>query len=93
MRIDLLDLKFVLHAGAFVIQDVAGQRELVGPEVVVAHRLLKSRAPELIGHNGYALVTDAASEALEIPSDGALELVETFDDHDVSARVFALRDG
>ena len=92
-RIDALDLKFVLHAGAFVIQDIAGRRELVGPEVVIAHRLLKSRAGELIGHNGYALVTDAASAAFEIPNDGAAELIETYDDHRVSARVFALRDG
>jgi hypothetical protein len=91
MTLDLLDLKFVVHAGVFVIQDIAGQRELVGPQVVVAHRLLKSRAPELVGHNGYALVTDAAADALEIPGEGAVELVETYDDATVSARVFALR--
>ena len=92
-RIDLLDLKFVLHAGPFVIQEIAGRRELVGPEVVLAHRLLKSRASELVGHGAYALVTDAASEALDIPNDGSLELVETYDDHPVSTRVYALRDG
>jgi Protein of unknown function (DUF2652) len=90
-RIDLLELKFVLHAGAFVIQDIAGQREVVGPEVVVAHRLLKSRAAELVGHNAYALVTDAATVALDIVVDGAFELAETYDDQRVSARVFALR--
>ena len=91
-RIDLLDLKFVLHAGPFVIHDIAGRRELVGTEVVVAHRLLKSRAPDLVGHNAYALVTDAASEALDVPADGGLELVETYDDQQVSARVYALRE-
>ena len=92
-RIDALDLKFVLHAGAFVIQDIAGRRELVGPEVVVAHRLLKSRAAELIGHNAYALVTDAAATALGIPDEDAVELVESYDDHSVTAHVFALRGG
>lgn len=90
-RIDLLDLKFVLHAGPFVIQDIAGRPELVGTEVVLAHRLLKSRAAEVVGHNGYALVTDAASEALDVPADGGLELVETYDDQQVHARVFELR--
>ena len=40
MRIDQLDLKFILHAGPFVIQEIAGRSELVGPEVVMAHRLL-----------------------------------------------------
>lgn len=91
-RIDVLDLKFVLHAGAFVIQDIAGRRELVGPEVVVAHRLLKSRAAKLIGHNAYALVTDAAVTALGIPDEDAVELVESYDGHSVNAHVFALRD-
>jgi hypothetical protein len=91
-RIDLLELKFVLHAGTFVIQEIAGHREVVGPEVVVAHRLLKSRAAELIGHSAYALVTDAASTALGIPDEDAVELVESYDDHSVNARVFALRD-
>ena len=91
LQLNLLDLKFVLHAGAFVIQDIAGQRELVGPQVVIAHRLLKSRAPELVGHNGYALVTDAAADALDIPDEGAVQLLETYDDATVSAHVFALR--
>ena len=76
----------MLHAGAFVIQDIAGRRELVGPEVVVAHRLLKSRAAELIGHNAYALVTDAASTALGIPDENAVELAESYDDHSVNAQ-------
>ena len=44
-NIEMLDLKFILHAGPFVLQEIAGQRELVGPEVVIAHRLLKSSAP------------------------------------------------
>jgi uncharacterized protein DUF2652 len=89
--IDRLDLKFVLHAGSFVIQDIAGQRELVGPQVVLAHRLLKSRAADLVGHNGYVLVTDAAADALDIPSEDAVQLSETHDDEHVSAHVFALR--
>ena len=91
LQLNLLDLKFVLHAGAFVIQYIAGQRELVGPQVVIAHRLLKSRAPELVGHNGYALVTDAAADALDIPDEGAVQLLETYDNATVSAHVFALR--
>ena len=89
--IDRLDLKFILHAGSFVIQDIAGQRELVGPQVVLAHRLLKSRAADLVGHNGYVLVTDAAADALDIPSEDAVQLSETHDDEHVSAHVFALR--
>lgn len=91
-QLDRLDLKFVLHAGPFVIGDIAGNRELVGPEVVVAHRLLKSRAAELVGHDAYALVTDAAAEALDVPLDHGLPLDEPCDGTSVSSRVFALRD-
>ena len=76
-KIDELDLKFVIHAGPFVIQPIAGRPELVGSEVVVAHRLLKSRAGDLLDRTGFMLVTDAASEWLELPADGGVPLVET----------------
>jgi hypothetical protein len=72
-----LDLKFVLHAGPFVIQSVAGGRELIGPEVVVAHRLLKSGASELVGGGAYAAITEAAAERFHVPTGEALPLVES----------------
>lgn len=91
-RIDELDLKFIVHAGAFVIQTIAGRHELVGPEVVIAHRLLKSRAGDLLDQRAFALVTDAASEWLDVPADGGVAIVETFEPSPpVSARAFALR--
>ena len=91
-RVDALDLKFILHAGPFIIQSIAGQSELVGPEVVIAHRLLKSRANEVAGQNAFMLVTDAAATMLEVPLDGALPLVETYDHYPpVDARVYPLR--
>ena len=76
-RISALDLKFVLHAGGFVIQDIAGGRELVGPQVVAAHRLLKPSTPELAGAGGFALVTRAAAELSGLPVEDALHVVET----------------
>jgi Protein of unknown function (DUF2652) len=76
-KIDELDLKFVIHAGSFVIQPIAGRPELVGSEVVVAHRLLKSRAGDLLDRTGFMLVTDAASEWFDMPADGGVPLVET----------------
>jgi hypothetical protein len=78
-RIDQLELKFVLHAGPFVIQSIAGGDELVGPEVVVAHRLLKSRAADAVGQSAFVLITDAAAEWLDIPADGGVTIVETFE--------------
>jgi len=90
-NIETLDLKFVLHAGPFVLQEIAGQRELVGPEVVIAHRLLKATAPELAGRSAFALVTGAAAAELEIPLDDCIQVVESHEHYaPLEAHVFAL---
>ena len=90
-NIEMLDLKFVLHAGSFVMQEIAGQRELVGPEVVIAHRLLKATAPELAGRSAFALVTGAAAERLGIPLDDCIQVVESHEHYaPIDAHVFAL---
>lgn len=90
-KIDQLDLKFVIHAGSFVIHPIAGRPELVGTEVVVAHRLLKSRAGEVLDRSGFALVTDAASAWLDLPDDDGVPVVETPDGcAPVAARAYAL---
>jgi len=82
---------FILHAGPFVLQEIAGQRELVGPEVVIAHRLLKSSAPELAGRSGFALVTSAAAEQLAIPLDDCAPIVESHEHYaPIDAHVFTL---
>ena len=93
-RIDDLDLKFVLHAGPFVVQSIAGGMELVGPEVVMAHRLLKTGAAALVGHGAYALITTAAADRFEVPTDGTLSLVETYEHYPpIHAHVYPLRGG
>jgi hypothetical protein len=79
-RISELDLKFVLHHGGYVAQSIAGHEELLGAEVNVAHRLLKNHARDLVGRVPYALVTDAAARALEIPTDGMVAGEEAYDD-------------
>jgi hypothetical protein len=79
-RIGDLDLKFILHHGSFVAQQVAGHEELLGPDVNVAHRLLKNHARELVGAVPYALITAAAAEALGIPTDGMIAGEETYAD-------------
>jgi hypothetical protein len=75
---DSLDLKIILHAGPFVIQSIGGGQELSGPDVVMAHLLLKTDVGDEIGHGGYALITDAAAAQFEIPTDASHRLVETF---------------
>lgn len=90
-RIDSLDLKFVVHAGAFVTHAVAGSLELVGSEVVMVHRLLKTSAAAVVGHGAYALLTEAAVSTLEVPIERATPLTETFEHYaPISTYVFAL---
>jgi hypothetical protein len=78
-RAGILDLKFVLHAGKYVLQEIAGSRELTGLDVVLAHRLLKNRVAEVVGTGAYLLVTDAAARALDVPIDRAIPMSETYE--------------
>jgi len=78
-----LDLKFVLHHGQVVRQRIATSEELVGSDVIVVHRLLKSGVGDATGIAAYALYTDAcvAAMAFENPSAaGMVRHVEAFDD-------------
>jgi hypothetical protein len=90
-RVDALELKFVVHSGGFVVQSIGGGQELVGSEVVLAHRLLKSGAAALVGHGAYALITDAAMRRFDVPSEGSLSIVETYEHYaPVELYVFSL---
>jgi uncharacterized protein YndB with AHSA1/START domain len=62
-NIPTLDLKFVVHRGEYVAHSAGGQNDLAGPDVILAHRLLKNRVREETGCAAYALFTDAACAA------------------------------
>ena len=79
LRIDTLELKFILHAGPFVIQEIVGRPELVGPEVVMAHRLLKNEAAERVGHGAYVLLTATAAARFDVPTDASTPLVAHYE--------------
>jgi len=79
-RIGELDLKFVLHHGSYIAQPIAGHEELLGPDVNIAHRLLKNHVRDVVGPVAYALITDAAAEALNVPTDGMVAASESYDD-------------
>jgi uncharacterized protein YndB with AHSA1/START domain len=61
-----LDLKFIVHHGEYLIQALAGREELAGPDVIVAHRLMKNDVTEQTGIGAYALVTEAAASAMAL---------------------------
>jgi hypothetical protein len=78
-RIHDLSLKFVLHHGEYIAQRIVGRDELAGPDVIVAHRLLKNHARDLVGSRPYALLTDACLAALEVPAAEMLAATESYD--------------
>lgn len=56
--IPTLDLKFLVHHGEYVLHEIAGSRELMGPDVILVHRLLKSAFTQRTGVRGYAMFTE-----------------------------------
>ena len=71
-----LDLKFALHHGNFIVQSIGTHVEVLGPDITVAHRLLKNSAASQIGSPAYALITEAAETALDLDLDDAIRFTE-----------------
>lgn len=53
---DQLGMKFIVHAGEAVFHELAGRPQVSGPDVILAHRLLKNSVPG----NEYLLMTEPA---------------------------------
>ena len=68
-RIRTCDLKFVVHHGTAIHQKVAGRQELLGSDVIIAHRLLKNEVVERLGMRAYALISQACIDASDLDSD------------------------
>lgn len=86
-----LELKFIVHAGSFVVQQLPTRTHVAGPAVNLAHRLLKNGVTERTGLRGYALMTDAALELLGLEPSVGVEHSETYADAgSVTGRVFSL---
>ena len=74
-----LDLKFVLHHGDFVLQQVAGIQDLLGTDVNLIHRLLKNGVSESTGWKGYAIFTDQVLEHMQCSKDNYFKRCETYE--------------
>jgi uncharacterized protein YndB with AHSA1/START domain len=77
-----LDLKFLAHHGSIVRHRIAGHEELVGSDVIVAHRLLKNHVVERLDMRAYALFSSAciAAMAVDPVALGMTGYRETYDD-------------
>lgn len=63
-NVSSLDLKFFIHHGSFVLQEIGDHQELMGSDVNLIHRLLKNTVTAATGFGAYVLCTDAAEKAL-----------------------------
>lgn len=63
---NLLELKFFIHHGDFMVQNMAGIKELVGSGVNLIHRLTKNHITENTGWNAYSLFTQRAMKATRL---------------------------
>jgi uncharacterized protein YndB with AHSA1/START domain len=77
LLIPQLNLKLVAHQGMVGTQKMAGRSELVGADVIVAHRMLKNS----IGEAAYLFMSDAVTAAMNLdPSQlGLRRHVENYD--------------
>lgn len=64
----LLDLKFIVHYGEYIINSVGGKKKPLGTSVNVAHRLLKNSISEAMGWKAYVLLTKDFVDAIGVNS-------------------------
>ena len=61
-----LNLKFVVHHGEILRQQVADSQELLGSDVIVVHRLLKNDVVASTGIEAYALFSQPCVDAMDV---------------------------
>lgn len=74
-NIQKLNLKMVAHYGKAAIQQIGSFQELSGVDVILVHRLLKNQIQEKC----YLMMTEPASQKIDLPSEGRLIQAEEED--------------
>jgi uncharacterized protein DUF2652 len=77
--IPTLDLKFMVHHGDFLVQQVAGIKDLLGTDVNLVHRLLKNHVAESTGWRGYVLFTDQGLEHMQADKTPFVRQTESYE--------------
>ena len=65
-NISALGLKIVMHCGEFAKTEIAGRETLSGPDVILAHRLLKNDIREELGIDDYLFLTQQCVDDLGV---------------------------
>ena len=77
--IPMLDLKFFVHHGEYVVQKVAGTMDLLGNDVTMIHRLAKNHVTQSTGWNGYVLFTGYCLEHMRADKKSFVQQAETYE--------------
>ena len=77
--IPALDLKFFVHHGEYIIQQVAGIRDIMGNDVTLIHRLAKNHVSESTGWDGYVLFTGNCLERMQADKKPFIQQAETYE--------------
>lgn len=65
-NITMLDLKMFLHYGEYLVKTVGTSEEILGSDVITAHRMMKNDVAEKTGIRSYLLMTGTAFDKLEL---------------------------
>jgi hypothetical protein len=77
--IPTLDLKFMVHHGDFIVQQVAGIKDLLGTDVNLIHRLAKNHVTESTGWQGYALFTTQGLDRAQMDKAAFTQQIEAYE--------------
>lgn len=77
--IPMLDLKFIVHHGNFMVQQVAGIKDLLGTDVNLTHRLSKNHVADSTGWKGYALFTNQGLERMQTDKSSFVQQTESYE--------------
>lgn len=68
-NISMLDLKMFMHYGEYLVKQVGTRDEIIGSDVITAHRMMKNDVPEPTGIRSYLLITETALKKLGLEDD------------------------
>jgi uncharacterized protein YndB with AHSA1/START domain len=78
-NIPSLDLKFIVHHGEYILQQVRGIREMIGSDVNLIHRLLKNKVSEVTGWRAYLMLTGQCLARMQVNLEDAHIQMEEYE--------------
>jgi uncharacterized protein YndB with AHSA1/START domain len=78
-NIPSLDLKFIVHHGDYILQQVRDIREMVGSDVNLIHRLSKNHVTDATGWRAYLMITEPCLDHLNLKLEGVHEQMESYE--------------